>query len=334
MERDKKLILRKAVKPYEKTIFNVSLIQICNTLIPYLLCVVLGMMLYQVSMIFSMVLGFVGAFFLVRSFIIFHDCCHGSFFKKKSWNKILGNITGFLTLFPFEKWKNEHNIHHATSSNIDKKGVGDIWMMTIEEYEQASTWTKIGYRLYRHPFVMFVLGPIYLLLITNRINRPSAKRKERINTYLHNVALIIGYGTLIYFVGLPTFLAVFVPVMFIGGLLGIWLFYIQHTFEESYFEGQDEWEYVKAAVEGSSYYKLPRLFQWLTGNIGFHHVHHLSPRIPNYLLEKAHNETEALQHATTITLKESLASLRYKLYDTDKKRFITFREFYRRKHII
>ncbi|MCE4956481.1 fatty acid desaturase [Macrococcoides caseolyticum] len=328
MERDKKLMLRKAVKPYEKSEFQLSIIQICNTLVPYLLCVILGMMSYQISPWLSVIFGVIGAFFLVRSFIIFHDCCHGSFFKNKKWNDCLGNFTGFLTLFPYQQWRREHNIHHATSGNLDKKGVGDIWMMTIEEYEAADKKTQLAYRAYRHPFVMFILGPIYLLLIANRLNRKGARQKERMNTWLHNIAIFIVYGAIIYIFGFGMFAAVFIPILFIGGMLGIWMFYIQHTFEESYFEENAEWDYVKAAVEGSSYYKLPKLLQWLTGNIGFHHVHHLSPRIPNYYLEKAHKETPPLQHATTITLRTSLESIRYKLYDEKKKVFITFKEYY------
>lgn len=328
MERDKKLMLRKAVKPYEKSEFQLSIIQIFNTLVPYFLCIILGMFAYQVSPLISIALGVVGAFFLVRSFIIFHDCCHGSFFKNKKWNDRLGNFTGFLTLFPYQQWRREHNIHHATSGNLDKKGVGDIWMMTIEEYEAADKKTQLAYRIYRNPFVMFVIGPIYLLLISNRFNRKGARQKEKINTWLHNIAIVVVYGAIIYFFGFGMFAAVFIPVMFVGGMLGIWMFYIQHTFEESYFEENSEWDYVKAAVEGSSYYKLPKLLQWLTGNIGFHHVHHLSPRIPNYYLEKAHEATPPLQHATTITLKRSLESIRYKLYDEKKKVFITFKEYY------
>lgn len=328
MERDKKLMLRKAVKPYEKSELQISIIQIFNTLVPYILCIILGMMAYHISPFISIALGVVGAFFLVRSFIIFHDCCHGSFFKNKKWNDRLGNFTGFLTLFPYQQWRREHNIHHATSGNLDKKGVGDIWMMTIEEYEAADKKTQLAYRVYRNPFVMFILGPIYLLFISNRFNRKDARQKERMNTWLHNLAIVVVYGAIIYFFGLGMFAAVFIPILFVGGMLGIWMFYIQHTFEESYFEENSEWDYVKAAVEGSSYYKLPKLLQWLTGNIGFHHVHHLSPRIPNYYLEKAHEETPPLQHATTITLKTSLESIRYKLYDEKKKVFITFKEYY------
>ncbi|QIH74910.1 fatty acid desaturase [Macrococcoides canis] len=329
MERDKKLMLRKMVKPYERSALQISLLQVLNTLVPYLALVAISMATFQISPWISVAVSIIAAFFLVRTFIIFHDCCHGSFFKNKKWNDTMGNFTGFLTMFPYQQWRREHNIHHATSGNLDKKGIGDIWMMTIEEYEAAGKWTKLGYRLYRNPFVMFVIGPLYLLFITNRLNSKGAKPKERMNTYLHNIAILVVYGAIIWYFGFAFFAAVFFPIMFVGAMLGIWMFYIQHTFEESYFEENSEWDYVKAAVEGSSYYKLPKLLQWLTGNIGFHHVHHLSPRIPNYYLETAHKEVKPLQYATTITLKDSLETIKYKLYDEKKKVFITFKDYYR-----
>ncbi|MBR3061198.1 MAG: fatty acid desaturase, partial [Exiguobacterium sp.] len=268
----------------------------------------------------------IAAGFVVRMFIIFHDCTHGSFFKNKKANAIVGTITGVLTLFPYEKWKREHAIHHASSGNLDKRGVGDIWVMTIEEYIEASKWTRLKYRLYRHPLVMFGLGPLWLILVTSRFNRKDARKKERQNTYLINISLVVLYSVLIYLIGWQAFLIVQGATMFIAGVLGIWLFYVQHTFEDSYFEDEQEWDYVKAAIEGSSYYELPKVLQWVTGNIGFHHVHHLSPRVPNYHLEKAHTSTPPLQRATTIGLFSSLKSLRYKLYDANNKTFVTFRE--------
>lgn len=264
--------------------------------------------------------------FVIRAFIIFHDCTHGSFFKSKKANAIIGNITGIVTSFPYEKWKREHTIHHATSSNLDKRGIGDIDMLTVDEYLEKSKLGRLGYRLYRNPIVMFGLGPLFMVLILNRFNRKDAKRKERLNTYFNNIALLVICTTLILIFGWSTFLLVHGLTLFVAGSLGIWLFYIQHTYEDSYFEVDSEWDYVKAAVEGSSYYKLPKVLQWITGNIGFHHVHHLSPRVPNYKLEDAHESIKPLQQATTITLKTSLESIRYKLYDADNYRFITFKE--------
>ncbi|MCT4787177.1 fatty acid desaturase [Exiguobacterium aestuarii] len=326
MSKEKIAQLRKHVSPFEKSDIRISVRQMINTILPFLVSWFLAYQLLSVSIFLTLPFTLIAAGFVVRMFIIFHDCTHGSFFKNKKANAIVGTITGILTLFPYEKWKREHAIHHASSGNLDKRGVGDIWVMTIEEYIEASKWTRLQYRLYRHPLVMFGLGPLWLILVTSRFNRKDARKKERQNTYLINISLVVLYGALIYLVGWQAFLIVQGTTMFIAGVLGIWLFYVQHTFEDSYFEDEQEWDYVKAAIEGSSYYELPKVLQWVTGNIGFHHVHHLSPRVPNYHLEKAHTSTPPLQRATTIGLFSSLKSLRYKLYDANNKTFVTFRE--------
>lgn len=326
MSKEKIAQLRKHVSPFEKSDIRISVRQMINTILPFLVSWFLAYQLLSVSIFLTLPFTLIAAGFVVRMFIIFHDCTHGSFFKNKKANAIVGTITGILTLFPYEKWKREHAIHHASSGNLDKRGVGDIWVMTIEEYIEASKWTRLQYRLYRHPLVMFGLGPLWLILVTSRFNRKDARKKERQNTYIINISLVVLYGALIYLVGWQAFLIVQGTTMFIAGVLGIWLFYVQHTFEDSYFEDEQEWDYVKAAIEGSSYYELPKVLQWVTGNIGFHHVHHLSPRVPNYHLEKAHTSTPPLQRATTIGLFSSLKSLRYKLYDANNKTFVTFRD--------
>lgn len=318
--------LRKEVAPFAKSQTKTSVLQIINTIIPLLALWGAGYYLLQFSPWFTAACSIIASGFVVRTFIIFHDCTHGSFFKSKKANAIVGNITGVLTSFPYAKWKREHTIHHATSSNLDKRGIGDIDMLTVDEYLQKSKLGRLGYRLYRNPFVMFGLGPLYMVLVLNRMNRSDAKKKERLNTYYTNAALLIICASLIFIFGWQTFLLVHGLTLFIAGALGIWLFYIQHTYEDSYFEFEEEWDYVKAAVEGSSYYKLPKILQWITGNIGFHHVHHLSPRVPNYNLEAAHQSIPPLQKATTITLKTSVESIRYKLYDPENKRFISFKE--------
>ncbi|WP_370148222.1 fatty acid desaturase [Exiguobacterium profundum] len=326
MSKEKIAQLRKHVSPFEKSDIRISVRQMINTILPFLVSWFLAYQLLSVSIFLTLPFTLIAAGFVVRMFIIFHDCTHGSFFKNKKANAIVGTITWVLTLFPYEKWKREHAIHHASSGNLDKRGVGDIWVMTIEEYIEASKWTRLKYRLYRHPLVMFGLGPLWLILVTSRFNRKDARKKERHNTYLINISLVVRYSALIYLIGWQAFLIVQGTTMFIAGVLGIWLFYVQHTFEDSYFEDEQEWDYVKAAIEGSSYYELPKVLQWVTGNIGFHHVHHLSPRVPNYHLEKAHTSTPPLQRATTIGLFSSLKSLRYKLYDANNKTFVTFRE--------
>jgi len=325
-DKEKTKKLRQDVAPFAKSDTAKSIFQMVNTIIPLIALWVVGYMLVDISPWLTVGLSVISAGFVVRTFIIFHDCTHGSFFKSKKANDWVGFVTGVLTSFPYEKWKREHTIHHATSSNLDKRGIGDIDMMTVEEFLQASKGQRLWYRFYRNPFVMFGLGPLFMVFILNRRNRSDAKQKERINTYLTNVVMAGICAALIFFMGWQAFLLVHGVTLFVAASLGIWLFFIQHTYEDSYFEHDSEWDYVKAAVEGSSYYKLPKLLQWATGNIGFHHVHHLAPRVPNYNLEKAHNDIPQLHTATTITLRTSLESLRYKLYDEEQGKFVTFKD--------
>lgn len=326
MKETKLKELKQSVAPYEQTDAKASILQICNTIGPYVLLWIAAYVSLSVSLWLTLPLVIAASGFLVRTFIIFHDCCHQSFFRSRRANDILGTITGIMTMVPYRQWKNAHSIHHATSSNLDKRGIGDMWVMTVEEYEEAPRWRKLYYRIYRNPFVMFLIGPIATFLIEYRFNRKGAKRKERMNTYLTNAGIVALNAALIWAVGWEAYLLVQGPIFMISGALGIWLFYVQHQFEETYFEHEDEWSYVKAAVEGSSYYKLPKLMQWLTGNIGFHHVHHLSPKVPNYYLEQVHNHVTPLQKATTITLRTSLKSLRFRLWDEQGRRFVTFKE--------
>ena len=264
--------------------------------------------------------------FLVRVFIIFHDCCHHSFFKSRKLNKVLGTITGILTFFPYYQWQHDHAVHHATSSNLDKRGTGDIWVLTVDEYVAAPFWLRFSYRFYRNPFVMFVIGPIYVFLFKNRFNRKNARTKERLNTYLTNISIAFLVTILCLTIGWKAFLMIQVPIFMISGAAGIWLFFIQHTFEDSYYVEDEQWDYVKAAVEGSSFYKLPKVLQWITGNIGYHHVHHLSPKVPNYKLEAVHNNTPPLQNVPTITLATSIQSLKFGLWDENTNKFVQFKE--------
>lgn len=326
MDKQKQKMLRKQITPYEKSDTRKSIIQIVNTLIPFFVVWVLAYKSLSVSYFLTLVFAFVGAGLLTRMFIIFHDCCHHSFFKNRKANKFWGTITGVLTLFPYHQWQHDHSIHHATSSNLDKRGTGDIWVLTVDEYKEASRFTKIKYRLYRNPFIMFGLGPTYVFLIKNRFNKKGAKREERINLYITNVLITVIVTILCLTIGWKSLLLVQGSIFFIAGAIGIWLFYVQHTFEDSYFEPNENWDYVLAAVEGSSFYKLPKVLQWFTGNIGFHHVHHLSPRVPNYNLEEAHYHTEPLKHVPTITLSTSLESLKFRLWDEQAKKFVRYKD--------
>ncbi len=331
MSKEKTMQLRKLVAPFEKSDMSASVKQIINTIPPFFILWYLAYLSLDVSIFLTLALAVVASGFIVRTFIIFHDCTHGSFFKSKKANAILGTITGILTLFAYEKWKRDHSIHHATSSNLDKRGVGDVWVMTVDEYVAATPGRRLAYRLYRNPIVMFGLGPLFLYLVSNRFNRKDARPKERNNTYLINVALVALYAFMIWLVGIEAFAIIQGTILIVAGSFGIWLFYVQHQFEDSYFEDESQWDYVKAAVDGSSFYKLPKVLQWLTGNIGYHHVHHLSPRVPNYRLEQAHESTPPLHKATTITLKTSLKSFHFRLYDESKKTFVSFKEI---KHLL
>ncbi|RSL31911.1 fatty acid desaturase [Salibacterium salarium] len=326
MSKQKQAELKKSVAPFATPNTKSSIFQLINTFLPFLLLWFLAYQSLSVSIWLTLPLTIIAAGFAVRIFIIFHDCAHDSFFKNNKANRITGTITGIITHFAFTKWKRSHAMHHATSSNLDKRGTGDIWMMTVDEYIQASFWKRLQYRLYRNPIVMFGLGPFFLFLIENRFNEKKAKRKEKMNTYVINASILAIYALFIVTIGWQAFLMVQLPILFVSGALGIWLFYVQHQFEDSYFEKEEDWSFVKAAVDGSSYYKLPRVMQWLTGNIGFHHVHHLSPRVPNYNLEKTHDTITPLQQATTITLASSLKSIRFRLYDETNKTFVNFRE--------
>ncbi|RID82715.1 fatty acid desaturase [Peribacillus asahii] len=326
MSKQNQVNLRKQIAPFEKSNVKTSVKQLVNTIPPFILLWVAAYYSLGISYWLSLALSIIASGFVIRIFIIFHDCCHQSFFKSRKANDVLGTITGIITLFPYEKWKRDHSIHHATSSNLNKRGTGDIWIMTVEEYVNASFWVRLQYRLYRNPLVMFGLGPAYLFLVSNRFNRKGARKKERMNTYVTNVSVIVLYTLLCLAIGWQAFLMIHLPIMFVSGLLGIWLFYVQHQFEDSYFEEEENWDYVKAAIDGSSYYKLPKLLQWVTGNIGFHHVHHLSPKVPNYHLEKAHDSTPPLQQATTITIRSSLKALRFRLWDESRKTFVGFHE--------
>ncbi|MDR4225975.1 fatty acid desaturase DesE [Bacillus mojavensis] len=323
--KHKQKLLTKQVAAFAQPETKNSLIQLLNTFIPFFGLWFLAYFSLNVSYLLTLALTVVASGFLTRIFIIFHDCCHQSFFKQKRYNHILGFLTGVLTLFPYLQWQHSHSIHHATSSNLDKRGTGDIWLLTVNEYIAASRRTKLAYRLYRNPFIMFILGPIYVFLITNRFNKKGARRKERVNTYLTNLAIVSLATVCCLIFGWQSFLLVQGPIFLISGSIGVWLFYVQHTFEDSYFEADENWSYVQAAVEGSSFYKLPKLLQWLTGNIGYHHVHHLSPKVPNYKLEVAHEHHEPLKNVPTITLKTSLQSLAFRLWDEDKKQFVSFR---------
>lgn len=316
---------KKDIAPFENPDIRKSLWQITNTIGPFFILWCLAYMSLSISIWITLVLTIPAAGFAVRSFIIFHDCCHDSFFKSQRANVIVGIMTGLMTFFPYYQWKHEHAIHHATSSNLSRRGTGDIWTLTVDEYLALSPFWKMIYRVYRNPFVMFGLGPIYIFLIEYRFNNKRARRKERWNTYATNLGLAGMIGVLCWTLGWKEFLLVQGPILYLSGMAGIWLFYVQHQFEKTYFENEDHWDYESAAMEGSSFYKLPKVLQWMTGNIGFHHIHHLSSRVPNYNLQSVYKSNPSMQKVSSISLLSSLRSLRYRVWDEESKRFVGFR---------
>ena len=263
---------------------------------------------------------------LMRIFIINHDCGHGSFFKSQRANNILGFITATLTFTAYFRWRHEHALHHASSGDLENRGVGDVWTMTVDEYLAASRGARFKYRVYRNPFIMFVVGPWWEFVIKQRIPRKGLQRREQMSVWWTNLALLMLIGGLSMWIGLKAVVMIQAPIFLVSGLLGVWLFYVQHQYDGALWARHEEWDYATMSLYGGSYYKLPRILQWFTGNIGFHHIHHLSPRIPNYLLEKAHREVPLFQSATTLTIRSSLKSLRLHLWWEMEKRLVSFRE--------
>ena len=289
--------------------------QLVNTLAPYFALWVAMYFAMSVSWWLVIPLALLAGGFVVRAFIIFHDCTHGSFFKSKRANEITGFFTGVLTFTPYHLWRWEHSIHHSSSGDLDRRGTGDIWTLTVEEYAASSRWRRFTYRMARNPIVLFVIAPALMMLIYQRF--PTRRAPKRDNRWLHATNLAIaGMGALgIWVFGLVPFLIIQLIVLTIASSSGVWLFYVQHQFEDVYWERRGEWDYKKAALEGSSFYKLPKILQWFSGNIGFHHIHHLSPRIPNYELENAHHAEPMFSEIKPLTLRTSLKSLTFRLWD-------------------
>jgi omega-6 fatty acid desaturase (delta-12 desaturase) len=315
---------RKAIAPYQKADLRRSVGQLANTLIPY--AILWGLMIWSLNISYwlTLLLAIPAAGFLVRIFIIFHDCGHGSFFKSTRANTIIGFITGVLVFTPYERWRHSHAIHHATAGNLDKRGVGDVPTWTLEEFQSAPRWKQIGYRLVRNPIVLFILSPIPLFVISYRFFTKQDGRTERLSVIYADLALL-GILVLAYFtIGLKAYLLIQVPVMWIAGAVGEWMFYVQHQFPGVYWARQGEWDYLDSAMRGASYYKLPKVLQWFTGNIGFHHIHHLGPKVPNYHLEKCYKYTPMFQSAYTLTPRESLRCMGLKLWDEQAQKLVGY----------
>ncbi|HJS28321.1 MAG TPA: fatty acid desaturase [Anaerolineales bacterium] len=298
--------------------------QVINTVVPYFILWAIMIYSLEISYWLTLLLTIPAASFLIRTFIIFHDCGHGSFFKSKRANNTLGVITGFMTFTPYFRWRHHHAIHHATAGDLDRRGTGDIYTMTVEEYQALPLRKRFLYQLSRNPKLMFTVGSTAVFLIAHRFSHGATGKRERYSVYWTNLAILLIFILAALTIGWKAYLLIQLPIIILASTVGVWLFYVQHQFEDTYWERHKDWNYESAALEGSSYYKLPRLLQWITGNIGFHHIHHLSPRIPNYNLEKCYKENPIFQAVEPLTILGSLRCLSMRLWDEDKRLMVGF----------
>lgn len=315
---------REIVARYQTPGVKPAVWQLVSTLVPLIASFVLMYWSLSVSYWLTLLLAIPAAGLTIRTFIIMHDCGHGSFLPSKTWNNIIGWITGILTTTPYAHWRREHAIHHATSGHLEQRGTGDISTMTVREYLNASPLRKFWYRIYRNPVILLGFGPAFLFIKHRWPTRSIAGRKEVWNVHLTNLALAALITTFSLLIGFREFMLIWLPIFLLSGSAGVWLFYVQHQFEDAYWRGGEDWDYATAAVYGSSYFRLPKVLQWFTGNIGFHHVHHLSPKIPNYRLEKCHRENPTFQKVVTLTLRESVRTLGLRLWDEESGRMVSF----------
>jgi len=316
---------KKIVAEYQEPSFPRAVWQLINTLGPYSLLWYLMYLSLAVSWWITVPLAILAGAFLLRAFIIFHDCGHGSFFKSPRANDFWGFVTGIVTYTPYSKWRDEHAVHHATSGHLDKRGTGDLWTLTVQEYLESSRWKRFAYRLARNPFVLFVGAPLFIFLVKHRFPSPKADKRERYSVYWMNLAVLGLALPLTWLFGLKAYLLIQLIIMMVAGSAGVWLFYVQHQFDGAYWERGQDWDYTAAALQGSSFYKLPRILQWFTGNIGYHHIHHLSSRIPNYNLERCHKAHSLFQGVKPVTLLGSLKSLTFRLWDEQRRKLVSYR---------
>jgi acyl-lipid omega-6 desaturase (Delta-12 desaturase) len=317
--------LRRALAPYAAPRIRSALLDLVTSVVAYLALMTAMFFVARFSYLLALALAIPAAGFLIRTFIVFHDCAHGSFVRSKRANARLGAVLGVLVYQPFAWWRQKHAVHHATSGDLDGRGVGDIQTLTVEEYRARPWWGRFGYRLFRNPFVMFGLGPFWVTLAGPRLVTPGMPARIRHSVLGTDLALAVIITAFCWLIGPWQFLLLQGPPLLLSGAAGIWLFYVQHQFEDTYWQTNDDWNFDASAVEGSSHLELPRILRFFTGNIGLHHVHHLSARIPNYNLQAAHEAT-TLESVTTLSVWDGIRAVRLKLWDRDQRRLVTFRE--------
>jgi omega-6 fatty acid desaturase (delta-12 desaturase) len=321
--------VRRALAAHMKPRLGRAVLDLATSVVAYLAIAAAMFVATDVSYLLVFALAVPASGFLIRTFIVFHDCAHGSFLRSKRANATLGAALGVVLFTPFAWWRHKHAVHHATTGDLDRRGTGDIQTLTIAEYRARPWWGRAGYRLFRNPLVMFGLGPLWVVLVGPRLVTPGMHPRLRRSVLATDLALVVVIGALCWLAGWKDVLLVLGPPLFLTGAAGIWLFYVQHQFEEAYWQRNDDWSFDEAALQGSSYLRLPRILQFFTGNIGFHHIHHLSARIPNYNLQDAHVAGD-LGPVPTLSLLDGLRAVRLKLWDADQRRLVTFREAGRR----
>jgi omega-6 fatty acid desaturase (delta-12 desaturase) len=325
-------LLSRALAGYREPSTARSLIEILITVLPLVvLWLAMWAALHLGHVWLYALLLLPAAGFLLRLFMIQHDCGHGSFFRSRRGNDWVGRVLGVLTLTAYDYWRRMHAAHHAGAGNLDRRGMGDIKTLTVAEYHALSVGGRLRYRLYRHPLVMFGLGPSYLFFVQNRL--PSgmlqAGWQPWLSTMLTNAGIVVLAGAAIWLVGIGHFALLYVPVAVVAASVGVWLFYVQHQFEETVWAKGQDWNAQEAALHGSSHYDLPGILRWFTANIGVHHVHHLASRIPYYRLPQVMRDHPRLKEVSRLTLLESLGCVRLVLWDEARQRLISFPEMRR-----
>ncbi len=328
---DRKSEIRAILSQYHEPNASKAWSQILNTFIPFGLC--WSLMVYSLSYSYSITLGLalLTAGFLLRIFGIQHDCGHGSFFKSKQANEILGCLCSVFTLTPYHYWLKSHAYHHAHTGDLDHQDTGYINQRTVKDYLAMSQWDQLKYRLYRSPFILFFIGPVIKFVLLQRFtyNLPLHWKKERLGVQLTNLAILASMGLLSYWVGFKTFVLVHTPVVILTSCLGVWIFYIQHMFEDSYFSQHADWDPDQACLAGCSHYDLPKLLQWFSINNGIHHIHHLDSRIPNYFIDECYRQHQIFQSVRKVPLSESFKCMTLALWDEDEQKLISFADLKR-----
>lgn len=319
-------VWRQELAPYARPHVPRSLLDLATSVVPYAALSAAMYLLLGHSYALTLLLALPTAGFLLRTYILFHDCAHGSFLPSRRANRRLGRVLALLVWTPFSAWRHAHAVHHATAGNLERRGVGDVPTWTVAEYNGAARGKRIGYWLFRHPLVMFILGPIWAMVVGPRIVTRSQRPQSRRSVLWTNAGIAAMVAAFSVLIGWQDYLLVWAPPALLAGSAGVFLFYVQHQFEDAYWEDSESWTYEDAALRGSSYLRLPALLAFFTGNIGFHHVHHLSARIPNYRLPRVHAEVPVFHNVPVLSLFDGVKAVRLKLWDEQQGRLVTFRD--------